>query len=37
LDGSAESKVGREERGNASFIRLDHDLLKRLDMKASAR
>jgi len=37
LDGSAESKVGREERGNASFIRLDHDLLRRLEMKDPAR
>jgi len=37
LDGSAESKVGREERGNASFIRLDHELLKRLDAKATGR
>ncbi|HSU96590.1 MAG TPA: hypothetical protein VLI40_05130 [Gemmatimonadaceae bacterium] len=37
LDGSAECKVGREERGNASFIRLDHELLKRLDAKATGR
>jgi nicotinate phosphoribosyltransferase len=37
LDGSAESKAGREERGNSSFIRLDHELLKRLDARAAAR
>jgi nicotinate phosphoribosyltransferase len=37
LDGTAESKVGREERSNARFIRLDHELLKRLDASAAAR
>ncbi len=37
LNGSAESKVGREERSNASFIRLDHELLKRLEIRAVAR
>lgn len=36
LNGRAESKVGREERGNASFVRLDHELLKRLDIRAAA-
>lgn len=35
VDGAEESKVGREERGNARFIRLDHDLLKQLDAGAS--
>ena len=37
LDGHAESKVGREERGNARCIRLDHDLLERLQVTAGTR
>lgn len=31
VDGIAESKTGREERGNARFVRLEYKLLKRLD------
>jgi len=37
LDGNAESKVGREERGNARFIRVDHELLERLQLTAAAQ
>jgi len=37
LNGNAESKVGREERGNASFIRVDHELLERLQLTAGAQ
>lgn len=37
LNGGAESKVGREERGNARFIRLDHELLRQLEISARAR
>ncbi len=37
LDGHAEGKVGREERGNARFIRVDHDLLERLQLTAATR
>ena len=31
VDGRPESKVGREERGNSRFVRVDHALLDRLD------
>ncbi|MEO6877440.1 MAG: quinolinate phosphoribosyl transferase [Gemmatimonadaceae bacterium] len=37
VDGHAESKTGREERGNARFVRLDHALLKQLDSEAASR
>ncbi len=37
VNGSAESKAGREERGNQRFIRLDHQLLDRLEAGATAR
>lgn len=37
VDGGAESKTGREEGGNARFVRLDHALLKQLDAHGSGR
>lgn len=37
LDGQPESKAGREERPNARFVRLDHELLNRLDRQAVER
>jgi nicotinate phosphoribosyltransferase len=33
VDGRAESKIGREERSNSRFVRLDHALLARLDSR----
>ena len=35
VDGRAESKAGREERTNERFVRVDHQLLERLDMQAT--
>jgi nicotinate phosphoribosyltransferase len=35
VDGRAESKAGREERSNARFVRVDHELLRQLDMEAT--
>lgn len=37
VDGRAESKVGREERGNARFVRLDHGLVTALDNARAVR
>lgn len=34
VDGRAESKTGRQERTNDRFVRVDHALLERLDMRA---
>lgn len=36
VDGRAESKTGREERGNSRFVRLDHALLEKLDADAAS-
>jgi len=35
VDGIAETKTGREERGNARFVRLEYRLLKRLDSQSN--
>lgn len=35
VNGRAESKVGREERGNVRFVRIDSDLLRTLDERAA--